>query len=130
MERNESHGQPVEKALYTRLSSLDNEDVDEMERFRKKLNVIEVKIDDIYSHLLSSKTINPREGLIDKLNLVSMALLTIGLVALTLGLLISDVTVTAISAGISICGLVLMYISLYLHSSRKAKYGKKSADES
>jgi len=111
----------VEKTLYNKLSSLETEEVDDMERFRKKLNVLEIKIDDIYNHLLSSKTINPRKGLIDKLNLVSIALLAVGLVVLVIGYVGTDSAMTVASAGISACGLALMFISVYLQSSRKAQ---------
>lgn len=130
MQRNDSHGPTVEKALYTKLSSLDGEDVSEIERFRKKLNVIEVKIDNIYNHLLASNTVDPKEALIDKLNVLAAALLTIGLALLSLGILLPEDLMVGASAGISLCGLLVIYISLYLQSSRKAKYRKKSADES
>lgn len=130
MERDEARGQIVEKNLYTRLSSLGTDDVDEMERLRKVLNVIEVKIDDIYNHLLSTRTTDPRKTTVDKLNLVSVTLLTVALAVLLVGVILPDNSMAAASAGISLAGLVLMFISLYHQSSRKAKAVRKNSNES
>lgn len=129
MERNERSGQIAEKSLYTKLSSLENEEVGEIERFRKKLNVIEVKIDDIYSHLMSNQTIDPSKNLVSKLNILAAALLTVGLVVLLIGYLGTDSMMTAASAGISICGLIVMYASVYLQSSSRAKSGAMRAKD-
>lgn len=121
MDRNALSNQIVEKTLYNKLSSMENEDVGEIERLRKKMNVIEVKIDDIYHHLLSSKTINPKEGLVNLLNIVSAMLLTVGLLILLIGYFGADDLMMLASAGISLAGLISMYISIILQSSRKAK---------
>ena len=125
MEKNDSRNPSVEKNLFTKLSSLGNEEVDEMERFRRKFIVMEVKVDDIYNHLLSSKTIDPRKNLIDKLNILSIALLITGLLILLIGLMLPDDAMTFASIGISAFGIVLIGASIYLQSSSKAKDNKK-----
>lgn len=128
MEKSDPRSQIVEKNLFTKLSSLGNEEVDEMERLRKKFNVMEVKIDDIYNHLLASRTIDPRKGLIDKLNIVSAALLAVGLLLLLIGLMLPEDAMAYASVGISAGGLVLLFASIYLQSSRKAKESAKRAE--
>lgn len=128
MDKSDPRSQIVEKNIFTKLSSLGNEEVDEMERLRKKFNVMEVKIDDIYNHLLSSRTIDPKKGVIDKLNLVSAALLTVGLPLLLVGLILPEDAMAFASVGVLAAGLAIMYMSLYLQSSIKAKDNKKRAD--
>jgi uncharacterized membrane protein len=123
MERNESSGQIAEKNLYTKLSSLENEEVSEIERLRKKLNVIEVKIDDIYNHLLSNKTVDPKRSLVSQLNIVAAVLLTVSLIVLLVGYIGADDLMTVISALLLIVGLILFYLSIMIQSSHKAKEG-------
>jgi len=125
MEKNDPRTPSVEKNLFTKLSSLGNEEVDEMERLRRKFIVMEVKIDEIYNHLLSTKTIDPRKNLIDKLNILSIALLTTGLLIPLIGLMLPDDSMTFASVGISASGIVLIGASIYLQSSSKAKDNKK-----
>jgi hypothetical protein len=128
MDTDEPRSPTVEKDLFTKLTSLGNEEIDEMERLRKKFNVMEVKIDDIYRHLLSSRTTDPRKGLIDKINLVSAALLTVGLIMLLIGLMLPEDALSFASVGISAAGLALMYTSIRMQSSRKEKDASKRAD--
>lgn len=115
--------------IYAKLISLGNEEVDELDRLRKKVNVMEVKIDDIYNHLLSSKIVDPRKSVADKLNLLAVALLAVGLAILTIGIIMTDNTMLGASAGISVVGLLSLCISIYYQSSRRAKSGTARAEE-
>lgn len=124
MDRNEISTQVAEKSLYTRLTSLENEEVSEIERLRKKLNVIEVKIDDIYSHLLSTKTIDPRKSLAIKLNIIAAVLMTVSFVILLVGYIGEDDLMTIVSASLLIVGLIMVYLSIMIQSSHKASGGE------
>ena len=124
MDRNDISTHVAEKSLYTRLTSLDNEEVGEIERLRKKLNVIEVKIDDIYSHLLSMRTIDPRKSLAIKLNLIAAVLLTVSFIILLVGYIGGDDLMTIVSASLLIIGLIMVYLSIMIQSSHKASSGE------
>ena len=128
MDKNDPRNPMVEKALFTKLSSLGNEEVDEIERLRKKFNVMEVKIDEIYNYLLASSITDPKEKLIDKINLVSAALLSVGLLLLLVGLLLPMYAMAFVSVAIIAVGLVLLFASIYLQSSRKGKEASRRAE--
>jgi len=131
MEKNDLRSQIGEKNIFAKLSSLGNEEVDEMERLRKKINVMEVKIDDIYKHLLASRTIDPRKYLVDKLNLVSVSLLTVGILIFAVASIVLspvDGTILLASIGIAVIGLVILYTSMYLQISRKEKDSSRRAE--
>jgi len=129
MQRESPQDQAGSTNLYAKLVSLGNEEVDELDRLRKTVNVMEVKIDDIYNHLLSSKVIDPRKTIADKLNLLAVALLTVGLVILSIGIILPDDSMLGASAGISVVGLLSLYISIYFQSSRRAKGGTARAEQ-
>jgi hypothetical protein len=117
MERKES-GQTGEKNLFTKLSSLSANENDEIERLRKKFNVMEVKVDEVYNYLLASETINPRKNTASKIGIAAAAILAIGTAVLAFGLAGTDNNVMAVSLGISVCGIVALFISLMLGSSK------------
>lgn len=120
MERKES-GQMGEKNLFTKLSSLGAEENDEMERLRKKFNVMEVKVDEIYNHLLASETVNPRKNTANKISIAATAILAIGVAVLAFGLAGTDNNVMMVSLGISVCGILALFISLMLGSSKSTE---------
>jgi hypothetical protein len=120
MERNES-GQTGEQSLFTKLSSLGADEIAEIERLRKKFNVMEVKVDEIYNHLLANQTVNPRKNTASKIGIAAAAILAIGAAVLAFGLVGTYNDVMAVSLGISVCGIVALFISLMLGSSKDAQ---------
>jgi len=120
MERKES-GQTGEQNLFAKLSSLGADENAEMERLRKKFNVMEVKVDEIYNYLLVSETINPRKNTASKIGIAAAAILAIGAAVLAFGLAGADNNVMVASLGISVVGIVALFISLMLGSSKSTQ---------